>query len=89
LTLRLAKGKKNRARGAAKSREETPKEGIYSQKTVSDTLDVALHHCQVEIWCIFEQGQNLRTFALVNLLQGMADSSDSVALVVFFRADWR
>jgi hypothetical protein len=25
-------GKKNRARGAAESREETPKEGIYSQR---------------------------------------------------------
>jgi hypothetical protein len=46
---RFAVGKKNRARGAAKSREETPKEGIYSQKTVSETLDVALHHCQVKI----------------------------------------
>ena len=31
----MTAGKKNRAVGAVKSREETPKEGIYSQKTVT------------------------------------------------------
>ena len=41
----LLQQKKNRACGAAKSREETPKEGIYSQRLYDDVA-IALHKCQ-------------------------------------------
>jgi hypothetical protein len=50
----LRQDKKNRACGAAKSREETPKEGIYSHKWLQGKANIAAHNCQARFghnWC--------------------------------------